>query len=126
MKLICKPLMNGIMAYWEKVEEAASYTVSLYINDQVISTRINDRNEMYATFSGLAAIDGVTKGLFSSLQGTVASAGRNVVHVGGGGGYSRPQPTHSGMDYYVQVQAENRNGEVVASSDKVKCSVKEF
>lgn len=122
MKLICKPLMNGIMAYWEKVEEAASYTVSLYINDQVISTRINDRNEMYATFSGLAAIDGVTKGLFSSLQGTVASAGRHVV----GASYSRPQPTHSGMDYYIQVQAENRNGEVIASSYKQKCTVKEF
>lgn len=126
MKLICKPLLNGIMACWEKVEEAASYTVSLSINDQVISTRINDRNEMYATFSGLAAIDGVTKGLFSSLQGTVASAGRNVVHVGGGGGYSRPQPTHSGMDYYVQIQAENRNGEIIDSSDKQKCTVKDF
>lgn len=122
MKLICKPLLNGIMACWEKVEEAASYTVSLYINDQVISTRINDRNEMYATFSGLAAIDGVTKGLFSSLQGTVALAGRHVV----GASYSRPQPTHSGMDYYIQVQAENRNGEIIDSSDKQKCTVKDF
>lgn len=126
MKLICKPLLNGIMAYWEKVEEAASYTISLYINDQVISTRINDRNEMYATFSGLAAIDGVTTGMFSSLQRSVASAGRNVVCIGGGGGYSRPQPTHSGMDYYVQVQAENRNGEIIESTNKVKCAVREF
>ena len=122
MKLICKPLLNGIMSYWEKVEEAASYTVSLYINDQIISTRINDRNEMYATFSGLAAIDGVTEGLFSSLQGTVASAGCNYVGVS----YSCSRPTHSGKDYYVKVQAENRNGEEIDSSNKVKCSVKEF
>ena len=122
MKLICKPLLNGIMAYWEKVDEAARYTVSLYINEQVISTRSNDRNEMYTTFNGLAAIDGTTKGLFSSLQGTVASAGRHVV----GASYSRPQPIHSGMDYYVQVQAENRGGEVIDSSDKQKCTVKEF
>lgn len=124
MKLICKPLLNGIMACWEKVEEAASYTVALYINEQVISTRINDRNEMYATFNGLAAVDGTTSGLFSSLARTVASTS-HVVCVGGGG-YSRPQPTYTGMDYYVQVQAENRNGEVIASSDKQKCAVKEF
>ena len=122
MKLICKPVLNGIMAYWEKVDEAASYTISLYINEQVISTRSNDRNEMYTTFNGLAAIDGTTKGLFSSLQGTVASVGRHIV----GASYSRPQPIHSGMDYYVQVQAENRSGEVIASSDKQKCTVKEF
>ena len=123
MKLICKPLLNGIMAYWEKVEEAARYTVSLYINEQIISTKINDRNELYATFNGLAAIDGTTKGLFSSLQGAVALALRHVV----GESYFRPQPIiHSGMDYYVQVQAENRSGEVIASSDKQKCTVKEF
>ena len=66
MELICRPLVNGIMACWEKVEDAASYTVTLYINEQVISTRINDRNEMYATFTGLAAIDGETVGLFES------------------------------------------------------------
>lgn len=122
MKLICKPLLNGIMACWEKVDEAAYYTVLLYINEQVISRRINDRNEMYATFSGLAAIDGKTEGFFSSLQRAVASAGRHVAGVD----YSYPQSTHSCMDYFVQVQAENRNGEVIDSSDKQKCSVKEF
>ena len=122
MKLICKPLLNGIMAYWEKVDEAASYTVSLYINEQVISTRNNDRNEMYTTFNGLAAIDGTTEGLFSSLQDTVAWAGRHVVGVS----YSRPQPIHSGMDYYVQVEAEDRSGNIIETSEKVKCAVREF
>ena len=29
MELICRPLVNGIMACWEKVEDAASYTVTL-------------------------------------------------------------------------------------------------
>ena len=122
MKLICKPLLNGIMAYWEKVEEAARYTVSLYINEQIISTKINDRNELYATFNGLAAIDGTTEGLFSSLESAVASVGPSVC----GLSYSRSRPTHSGMDYYVQTQAENRNGEIIDSSDKQKCTVKEF
>lgn len=122
MKLICKPLLNGIMAYWEKVEKAARYTVSLYINEQIISTKINDRNELYATFNGLAAIDGTTEGLFNSLESAVASAGVCIC----GSGYSCSQPTHSGMDYYIQIQAENRNGEIIDSSDKQKCTVKEF
>ena len=123
MKLICKPLLNGIMAYWEKVEEAARYTV-LYINEQIISTKINDRNELYATFNGLAAIDGTTEGLFSSLKGVGASIGTSVY----GLSYSRSRltHTHSGMDYYVQIQAENRNGEIIDSSDKQKCTVKDF
>lgn len=122
MELICRPLVNGIMACWEKVEDAASYTVTLYINEQVISTRINDRNEMYATFTGLAAIDGETVGLFKSLEGKVL----RTMHIVGGGGSYRPQSTYTGMDYYVQVQAENRKGEVIASSNKKKCTVKEF
>lgn len=112
MKLVCKPLLNGIMAYWEKVEDASSYTVSLYVNEQVISTRIIERSEMYTSFSGLAAIDGQTKGLFSSssLRSTTAT----------------PKYTYSGMDYYVQVSAENREGVEIAKSSKVLCKVKEF
>ena len=114
--LRCNPLMNGIMAYWHRVDKAACYNVSLYINAQVISTRVIERNELYTTFTGLAAIDGVTEGLIervykprSNLPGWVANPIKN-----------------SGMDYYVQVEAENRNGEIIAISDKVKCSVKEF
>ena len=110
MKLFCKPLLNGIMAYWEKVEDAASYTVSLYVNEQIISTRIIERSEMYTSFSGLAAIDGQTKGLFSSLRSTTAS----------------PTDDYSGMDYYVQVSAENREGMEIAKSGKVLCKVKEL
>lgn len=122
MKLMCKPLLNGIMAYWEKVEEAARYTMSLYINEQIISTKINDRNELYATFNGLAAIDGTTEGLFSSLESAVASVGPYVC----GLSYSCSRSNHSGMDYYIQIQAENRNGEIIDSSDKQKCTVKDF
>lgn len=110
MKLFCKPLLNGIMAYWEKVEDAASYTVSLYVNEQIISTRIIERSEMYTSFSGLAAIDGQTKGLFNSLRSTTAS----------------PTDDYSGMDYYVEISAENREGMEIAKSGKVLCKVKEL
>ena len=74
MNLVCMPLVNGIMAYWAKVEEAASYIISLYINKQVISTRVNERSELYTTFTGLAAIDGATEALFDSLAKKIKSS----------------------------------------------------
>ena len=110
--LCCNPLMNGIMAYWHRVDDAACYNVSLYINAQVISTKVIERNELYTTFTGLAAIDGVTEGVISKY---LRAVGRSPFQL---------RPTY--MDYYVQVEAENRNGEIIAISDKVKCSVKEF
>lgn len=118
MKLICKPLMNGIMAYWDEVKYAAAYNITLYINDQAISKRINERTEMYCTFTGLAAIDGVTKNTIS------AAAASTVISSYEHGGYSRPQ--HSGKNYYIKVEAENRTGYIIDSSDKVKCAVREF
>lgn len=116
MKLICKPLMNGIMAYWDEVENAVAYNITLYINEQAISKRINERTELYCTFTGLAAIDGVTRN-------TISSAAASTVHVVGRGSYT---PQHSGKDYYIKVEAENRNGDIIDSSDKVKCAVREF
>ena len=117
IRLSCKPLMNGIMAYWTEVKSAAAYNITLYINDQAISKRVNERTEMYCTFTGLAAVDGVT-------SSTIFRASASIVTVNGGGGYSTP--SHSGKDYYVKVEAENRNGEIIDSSDKIKCAVREF
>lgn len=116
MKLICKPLMNGIMAYWDEVEDAVAYNITLYINKQAISKRINERTELYCTFTGLAAVDGVTRE-------TILKAAASTVHVAGLG-YS--SPTHSGYDYYVQVEAEDRSGNIIETSEKIKCAVREF
>ncbi len=57
LNLTCKPILNGIMAYWEGEEKAARYIVSLHIGETEISTRINERTEKYCTFSGLAELD---------------------------------------------------------------------
>lgn len=118
MKLTCKPLMNGIMAYWSGVKDAARYNVLLYINDSVISVRTNERTELYCTFSGLAAIDGTTRNEISSA-GTNARGGSFY-------GYAIAAPQHSGYDYYVQVKAEGRDGKILDVSEKVKSGVREF
>lgn len=104
------------MAYWEEVPEASSYNVILFINDQILSKKILDRNEFYYTFTGLAAIDNTTRGLLSTLANSVRP-------IGGGGYYS---PTPSGKNYYVQVEAESRDGKVLKTSAKTMCTVKEL
>lgn len=117
MNLICKPLINGIMAYWTPVEDASHYNIKLYINNQLISTRVNERTELYCTFTGLAPIDGVTSSI-------IQSSARSLQHVVGGG-YSRG-PQHSGFDYYVEVEAENRNGQIIEKTEIQKCKVREL
>ena len=119
MELVCKPLMNGIMAYWSEVKKAASYNVTLYINKQAISKRINPRTELYCTFNGLAAIDGITKN-------TITTAARSMVNVVCSSVIRYSTPQHSGQDYYVDVVAEDRDGNIIEKSEKVKCTVREF
>lgn len=108
MNLICRPLLQGIMAYWDEVPNTAVYTIKLFINEKMISRKINERTELYCSFNGLAPIDGTTY---------------SVIHTGVAGGYHRG-PSHSGLDYYVKVEAEDKNGKILEQSEKVKCSVK--
>lgn len=91
IKLKSYPILNGIMAWWSSVEDAARYIVTLYINDAPISEKIVERTEKYYSFTGLAAISLRSPGI-----------------------------------YYIKVQAENRNGEIIAESDKIKSTVREI
>lgn len=111
MELKCYPILNGIMAWWSSVETAARYIVTLYINDAPISEKVVERTEKYCAFTGLAAIDGQTRGAASSISLAVS-------HV-----LARGTSPHSGFDYYIKVQAENRNGEIIAESEKIKSKV---
>lgn len=105
--LKCYSILNGIMAWWSSVEDAARYIVTLYINDAPISEKVVERTEKYYSFTGLAAINGQTRG---GASGSALSA----FHVQ----YS------SRFDYYIKVQAENRTGEIIAESKKIKSTVR--
>lgn len=111
MNLICRPLLQGIMAYWDEVPNAAIYTIKLFINEKMISRKINERTELYCSFNGLAPIDRITNSVIPR---------RVAVSIDG---YYR-EPSHSGLDYYVKVEAEDKNGQILEQSEKVKCSVK--
>jgi hypothetical protein len=117
MELVCKPLMNGIMAYWSEVKNTASYNVTLYINNQAISKKINPRTELYCTFNGLAAIDGITD---NTIATAVRTEGWSI------DGDNRYLGKNSGLDYYIKVEAEDRDGNIIEKSEKVKCEVREF
>ena len=112
--LKCYPILNGIMAWWSSVENAARYIVTLYINDAPISEKVVERTEKYCAFTGLAAIDGQTRGAASSIS---LAASHMVGRI--------CTPSHSGFDYYIKVQAENRKGDIIAESDKIKSTVRE-
>ena len=115
-------LIEGLMVYWDEVKNAASYHVHLFIGDwnkrtEVINGRQTvvmdekpklqeialvdvDRNFKFYSFSGLATIHDktyVSHGNFTS----------SVVH------------KETGLQYYVVVEAEDRNGKIIDSSEKV-------
>ena len=117
--LTCKPILNGIMAYWEQVDEAANYVVNLYINEQAIAAHTNPRTELFYAFTGLASIDNTTVSLTDRIC-------RDVQRIIYGGRSHYIASEHSGLDYYVTVSAENRAGEIIAESERIKCTVKEF
>ena len=119
IKLTCKPLLNGIMAYWDGAKEAAGYIATLYVNGKAISVRTLPRTELYCSFTGLAAIDGVT----TTITDIISHAASSVMS---SSGFAFSSPKHSGLDYFVQIEAESREGKIIARSDRVECSVKEF
>lgn len=122
INVTCKPLLNGIMAYWDRVEDAAQYIVTLYINNQPISVRTNPRTELYCSFTGLASLDGNC--VFSPNRVIVQTGTfpREVID-----SYSlKFEEKKSKTHYYVWVKAEDRSGEIIAQSEKVICRVKEL
>ena len=87
---------NGIMVYWNKIEDSARYYVKLYIEEkesyskktfeQELETVEIDRNKFYHTFQGLARF------------------------------YKQGME----FNYFIEVLAENRNGQIIARSQKVR------
>ncbi len=92
-------MLNGAMAYWEKIEDAARYYVKLYVEEKgsysnrtferELETVEIDRNKFYHTFQGLAKF---------YKQGM-------------------------GFKYFIEVLAENRDGQIIARSQKVEAAI---
>ena len=107
-------LIEGLMVCWDEVKNAAAYHVHLFIGDwnrrrEVVNGRLKivkdekqkmqeialidvDRNYKYCSFKNLARI--------------------HIIRPGG-------MREETGLEYYVLVEAEDRQGSVIDSSEKV-------
>ncbi len=116
-----KSFPYGFMVWWDKCDEAAQYTVKLFIGQekqvrrdttkgvfkdnksieyQILCEVEKDRNTFYHSFINLAAID--KEGGFSGHGAYVSSTGK---------------------EYFVQVEVEDRSGNIIALTDKKKVKV---
>ena len=124
MDISVNGLVNGMMVYWEEVPDAARYYVHLIVSGlHGFTKRVNgvlqstgreldyeialvevERNKKYYTFRDLARID---KTFHKNADGTW--------YVG-----------DAKKDYYVFVEAENKNGGIIDRSDRVKGIVLDY
>ena len=117
---------NGLMVYWEELKQAAQYHVHLLIGDknrhkeyqngylrlveekekfQEIALIDTDRTIKYHSFINLAKID------------------KELVF---GPGYGDGVLEDTGRSYYIFVEAEDREGNILDKSEMIKCRVKEM
>lgn len=121
MNIAVKGFINGLMVYWDEVQDASRYYVHLLIGDkhkaevfengrmvtkcgdetfQEIALVEVERNMKYYSFTNLAKIN----------QGEPGATGGYVV--------GRVSGADTGKNYYIFVEAEDRNGDIIAKSEK--------
>ena len=104
----CKGIPYGGMVWWKRIDEAARYLVHLYIAERKVFNEIacveKDRQTLYHTFNGLALVD---RDCDLAFQGTRYKDG-----------FPLPGSKHTNLDYYVSVEAEDKNGDIIATSKR--------
>ena len=127
MNIYIESLLNGLMVYWDEEKDAARYYVHLLIGDKhltrdIISGRQTlvkgketykeiaiveiERNIRYYSFNNLGKID-------QQYPDERMSNGNLC--------YSKDYST--GKNYYIYVEAEDKNGKIISKSNKEKGSV---
>ena len=120
MELTCEPLLNGIMAYWDKVEDAAIYYVHLLIGEKHVEskmiagrvTSIKSEKETYKEIATIEVPRNITYHSFLNL----AKIDQNKPSSNGG---YRCSGSQTGKNYYIYVEAEDRMGNTISKTDKV-------
>jgi hypothetical protein len=89
-----KSFSSGFMVWWKKINDAALYTIRLFINQDEIDVITKERATSYHSFVNMARIH-QTSDYGSSM----------------------------GLNYYVTVVAEDREGKIIAASDSITAKV---
>ena len=127
MNIYIESLLNGLMVYWDEEKDAARYYVHLLIGDKhftrdIINGRQTlvkgketykeiaiveiERNIRYYSFNNLGKID--------QQYPDERMSNCNLC-------YSKDYST--GKNYYIYVEAEDKNGKIISKSNKEKGSV---
>ena len=120
MVLTCEPLLNGIMAYWDKVEDAAIYYVHLLIGEKhveskIIEGRVTSIKTEKETYKEIATIEVPRNITYHSFL-NLAKIDQNKPSSNGG---YRCCGSQTGKNYYIYVEAEDRMGNTISKTDKV-------
>lgn len=111
-------LIEGLMVYWDKVKDAAAYHVHLFIGDwnrrkEVINGQQTVVEDKKQKFQEIALVD-VDRNLKYYSFKNLPRIHVNFMH--SVHGRIREE---TGLDYYLLVEAEDRQGKIIDSSDKV-------
>ena len=93
-------ILNGAMVYWEKIEDAARYYVKLYIEEK----------EAY-----------FNKTVFEQELETVEIDRNKFYHTFQG--LAKFYKQGMGFKYFIEVLAENRDGQIIARSQKAEAAI---
>ena len=120
MELTCEPLLNGIMAYWDKVEDAAVYYVHLLIGEfrqesKFVENRFITTKAEKATYKEIATFEVPRNIAYHSFL-NLAKIDQNKPTSSGG---NRCSGSQTGRNYYIYVEAEDRMGNTISKTDKV-------
>lgn len=120
MELTCEPLLNGIMAYWDKVEDAAVYYVHLLIGEfrqelKFVENRFITTKAEKATYKEIATFEVPRNIAYHSFL-NLAKIDQNKPTSSGG---YRCSGSQTGRNYYIYVEAEDRMGNTISKTDKV-------
>ena len=89
-----KSFQSGFMVWWKKINDAALYTIRLFINQEEIDVITKERTTSYHSFVNMAKIH-----------------------------QTSDYGSSTGLNYYVTVVAEDREGKIIAASDSITARV---
>ena len=94
INLKVKAIPTGFMVWWKKLNDAAQYTIRLFINQDEIDVITKERTTSYHSFVNMARIHSTSD-----------------------------YGSSTGLNYYVTVVAEDREGKIIAASDSITARV---
>lgn len=111
-------LVEGLMVYWDEVKDAAQYHVHLFIGDwnrrsEVINGTRQIVNDEKQTMKEIAMVDVDRNFKYHSFMGLAR------IHVSFTWSMHGRVKNETGRNYYVMVEAEDRNGTIIDKSEKV-------